>query len=89
MEADGVKEKQRAELVGQGVGFYVAQPLAVRYNSPVLTGLAPAAPLIQRLVDARVPAGHGHGRGRGGRSPRACGSRRRPHHRWPPASRSR
>ncbi len=44
MEADGVKEKQRAELLGPGVGYYVAQPQAVRYYPPILTGLATAAP---------------------------------------------
>ena len=44
MEADGKKEKQRAELLGQGVGYYVAQPQAVRFYPPILTGLSPAAP---------------------------------------------
>ena len=39
MEADGKKEKQRAELLGQGVGYYVAQPQAVRFYPPILTGL--------------------------------------------------
>ncbi|MGO9109380.1 MAG: Ig domain-containing protein [Thermoguttaceae bacterium] len=44
MEADGKKEKQRAELLGQGVGYYVAQPLAVRFYPPILTGLSAADP---------------------------------------------
>ncbi len=38
---DGKKEKQRAELLGQGVGYYVAQPKAVRFYPPILTGLKP------------------------------------------------
>ncbi len=41
MEADGKKEKERAELLGQGVGYYIAKPQAVRFNPPVLTGLSP------------------------------------------------
>ena len=44
MEADGVKEKQRAELLGQGVGYYLAQPSAVRFYPPILTGLNPSPP---------------------------------------------
>ena len=44
MEADGKKEKQRAELIGQGVGYYIAQPLAVRFYPPILTGLKAATP---------------------------------------------
>ena len=44
MEADGKKEQQRAELVGQGVGYYVAQPKAVRFYPPILTGLEAAPP---------------------------------------------
>ncbi len=44
MEADGKKERQRAELIGQGVAYYVAQPQAVRFYPPVLTGLSPAPP---------------------------------------------
>lgn len=36
------REIQRAEVLGQGVAYYVAQPQAVRYYPPVLTGLSPA-----------------------------------------------
>ena len=38
------KETLRAALVGPNVGYYIAQPNAVRFNPPELTGLAPAAP---------------------------------------------
>ena len=44
MEADGKKAKQKAELLGQGVNYYVEKPDAVRFYPPVLTGLDPAAP---------------------------------------------
>ena len=44
MEEGGTKEKQRAELAGQGVGYYVEKPQAVRFHPPILTGLSPATP---------------------------------------------
>jgi len=61
MEADGKKEKQRAQLLGQGVGYYVARPQAVRFYPPVLTGLEPTSPFdicgsipVLRVATARV-----------------------------------
>ena len=50
LEAGGKKERgthevgRRAELLGQGVGYYVAQPQAVRFYPPILTGLQAATP---------------------------------------------
>ena len=40
----GKKVIEEAELLGQGVGYYVAQPGAVRFYPPLLTGLRPASP---------------------------------------------
>ena len=44
LDAGGKKETQRVELLGQGVGYYVAQPQAVRFYPPILTGLQAATP---------------------------------------------
>jgi hypothetical protein len=44
MEDDGTKEKQRAEMQGQGIAYQIAQPAAVEFHAPVLTGVSAAAP---------------------------------------------
>jgi hypothetical protein len=43
MEADGKKEKQRAELQGTAA-YLVGQPQAVRFHPPEITGLLPSPP---------------------------------------------
>jgi hypothetical protein len=48
MEADGKKERQRAELLGQGVGYYIARPLAVRFYPPMITGIEATPPFDVR-----------------------------------------
>ena len=40
----GKKEKQRAELLGPEVGYYIAQPDAIRFHPPLLTGLSRQLP---------------------------------------------
>ena len=52
MDADGKTEKQRAALVGPGVGYYIAQPDAVRYYPPVLSGVK-AAPTFD--ISGSIP----------------------------------
>ena len=44
MEPDGKKERQRAELVGQGVGYYFEKPGAVSFFPPIITGREPTPP---------------------------------------------
>lgn len=57
----GKKVIEKAELLGPGVGYYVAQPQAVRFYPPILTGLSPANPFdicgsipVLRPVTAKV-----------------------------------
>jgi hypothetical protein len=44
LDEGGKTQVQRAELLGPNVSYYIAQPDSVRYNPPILTGLAAAAP---------------------------------------------
>ena len=63
MDADGKKEKQRAALLGQGVGYYIDKPQAVRFYPPTLTGLSRPRPFDISRIDPRAAAGHRQGRG--------------------------
>jgi hypothetical protein len=52
LDDGGKKETLRAEMLGPDVAYNIAQPEAVRFNPPMLTGLKPAA---QFLVSGSIP----------------------------------